>query len=152
MSKTEDRYWYHPESDSAFIDNNPSRETEEMCVEWEKHEYDAFIAGQEKQKKPMATLQEIEARYAVLEKNARDTSMGIGQHEQRIDHAIEGLKGAFPNMQFDDPRQIPFDRLVEETQAEIETLTAELDAEFTTLEGKVEEANAHLQHTVESKS
>lgn len=122
------------------------------CVEWSKEEYDLFMEGQKKLGNKMATLQEMEARYAELEKNARDVSLGIGQHEQRIDHALEGLREAFPNMKFDDPRDIDFEKLVGSVQAEIEQVTDELDKEFTTIEGKVESANAELQQLVEQKS
>lgn len=152
MSEKTERYWYHPESDSAFIDNDPSQETAEICVEWDKHEYDAFMDGQKKlENKKMATLQEMEARYAELEKNARDVSLGIGQHEQRIDHALEGLRKSFPDMKFDDPRDIDFEKLIGSVQAEIEQVTDDLDKEFSTIEGKVESANAELQQLVEQK-
>ena len=96
----------------------------------------------------MATVEELNKRYADLEKEARATSLAIGQHETRIETALENLAEVFPDQDVSDPRTIPFDELIEQTKTDIAKLSGELEEAFTVLEGRVEEANAELQRIV----
>lgn len=149
LSET-NRYWYHTESDGVLIDNEPSNETQTFCVEITEEEYNQFKMGKIQGEKKVMTLQEMEARYAKLESEARAISMTIGQEEMRIDTALDDLRKVLPDLKFDDPSEINFEELMADVQKDIEELSAKLDTEFTELEGVVEEANAQLQNVVGS--
>lgn len=141
------KYWYHPESDCVFEAEALGDSFDEaLCNEITKEEYDAFNLG----RRQVMTIEELSNRYKSLEKEARETSLTIGQHEQRIDTALDSLKEVLPDQDVSDPRAIPFDELIKSTQEEIDKLTNEIAEDFDTLEKKVEDANSELRNLVES--
>lgn len=143
------RYWYHPESDCAFEEEELGDSFDEgLCVEWSKEEYDQFMQGRQ----VVMSIEELTKRYNTLEKEARATSLTIGQHEQRIDTALDSLKEVLPDQDVSDPRAIPFEDLIKSTQTEIDKLTTEIDADFDTLERKVADANTELRNLVETSN
>lgn len=141
------RYWYHPESYCVFEAKTLGYSFDEaLCHEITKEEYDAFNL----EKRQTMTIEELSNRYKSLEKEAREISLTIGQHEQRIDTALDSLKEVLPDQDVSDPRAIPFDELIKSTQEEIDKLTNEIADDFDTLEKKVEDANSELRNLVES--
>jgi uncharacterized phage infection (PIP) family protein YhgE len=93
-------------------------------------------------------LNELKAEYRKLEVNARDVSLAIGQHEAKLDHALESLKSAIPDLDISDPRAINFDKLMKDTIKEQNKLSSQLESELEVLRERIEKANDGLQKLI----